>query len=120
MEKFFHEWLSSWNGNRPHELIKFYHDFVFYSDPAFKEGIKGKDQLCAYLEKLLAKNPDWRWEMVHYDQVSPTRFYVKWKASIPKGENLITEHGIDLVEIKDHKIFINEVYFDASSLVKKH
>jgi hypothetical protein len=66
---------------------------------------------------LLAANPDWRWETI---EVFPTGFgfVAKWKAIIPIGTEVITEYGMDIVEMQRGKIRRNEVYFDASSLLE--
>lgn len=44
-------------------------------------------------------------------------FVAKWKATIPVGKEVITEYGMDIVEIERGKIRRNEVYFDRSSLL---
>ena len=45
--------LPAWSGNRPDLLVSFYAPDVVYSDPAIPEGVRGRDALLAYLEKLL-------------------------------------------------------------------
>lgn len=113
---FFSQWLASWTGNNPEALLAFYHDEIFYSDPAHKNGLQGKTALKNYLIKLFARNPAWKWELVHLDQVSSPKFYLKWRASIPTTNTLVTEVGLDLIELKDGKIIRNEVYFDTRYL----
>ena len=68
-ETFSKTWLDSWTGNRPHELLKFYHADAFYSDPSKRNGLKGKAQILPYFEKLLSLNPNWKWEAV---EIIPT------------------------------------------------
>jgi hypothetical protein len=63
------KWLPAWEGNRPEDLIGFYSDDASYIDPANKEGLKGRDQIFPYFKKLLAANPNWKWEPV---EVFPT------------------------------------------------
>jgi hypothetical protein len=84
------KWLMSWSGNRPGELIEFYSDDALYIDPANKKGLKGRGQILPYFERLLAANPDWKWEPV---EVYPTDsgFVAKWKATIPVGAEVVTE-----------------------------
>ncbi len=114
---FCHEWLPAWEGNRPEDLIGFYSNDASYIDPANKEGLKGRDQIFPYFKKLLAANPNWKWELV---EVFPTDigFVAKWKATIPIGAELITEYGMDIVEIEQGRITRNEVYFDRSNVLK--
>ena len=110
-------WLSAWQGNKPGNLIEFYSDDALYVDPANKRGLRGRDQIFSYFKKLLAANPDWRWEPI---EVFPTAlgFVAKWKATIPVGIEVITEYGMDIVEIERGQIRRNEVYFDRSSLLE--
>jgi len=110
-------WLPAWEGNRPKDLIEFYSGDALYVDPANKLGLKGRDQILPYFKKLLAANPNWKWEPV---ELFPTDlgFVAKWKATIPIGTEVITEYGMDIVEIERGRIRRNEVYFDRSSLLR--
>ena len=109
-------WLRAWQGDRPGDLIEFYSDDALYIDPANKKGLKGGGQILPYFKKLLAANPNWKWEPI---EVFPTDlgFVAKWRATIPVGKEVITEYGMDIVEIERGKIRRNEVYFDRSSLL---
>jgi len=113
---FCRKWLPAWHGDRPGELVEFYSDDALYIDPANKKGLRGRDKILPYFKKLLATNPNWKWEPV---EVFPTElgFVVKWKAIIPVGAEVITEYGMDIVEIERGRIRRNEVYFDSSSLL---
>lgn len=115
MKKFVTDWLASWSGGNAEKLLSFYHPDIFYRDPAFPQGIQGKENLGKYLTKLLAKYPDWKWTLLHMDEVWPERFYIKWHAQI----NEVQEEGLDLVLIKDNQIIRNEVYFDPTRLIKR-
>jgi hypothetical protein len=110
-------WLPAWKGNRPEDLIEFYSDDALYVDPANRLGLKGRDQILPYFKKLLAANPNWKWEVV---ELFPTDlgFVAKWKAAIPVGTKVVTEYGMDIVEIERGRIRRNEVYFDRSTLLK--
>jgi len=110
-------WLPAWHGNRPSDLIEFYSDDALYIDPANKGGLKGHDQIFPYFKRLLAANPNWTWETI---EVFPIQlgFVVKWKAIIPVGTEVITEYGVDIVEVERGKITRNEVYFDRSSILE--
>ena len=114
---FCRRWLGAWEGNKPDGLIQFYSDDAVYIDPANKDGLKGRGRIFPYFKKLLAANPNWKWEAV---QLFPTDhgFVVKWKASIPIGEETITEFGMDIVDIEWGRITRNEVYFDRSHVLK--
>jgi ketosteroid isomerase-like protein len=111
--RFCSDWLSSWSGNNPDGLIRFYSENAFYRDPANTEGLRGHIQILPYFKKLLASNANWKWEHV---EVFPTGngFVVKWKATIPVGRDVIVENGLDIVEIQRGKITRNEVYFDRT------
>jgi hypothetical protein len=115
---FCNRWLPAWEGNKPDDLIQFYSTHALYIDPANKKGLKGRDELLRYFKKLLAANPDWRWEPI---EVFPTElgFILKWKATIPTGEELITEYGMDIVDMDKGRITRNEVYFDRSRLLER-
>jgi len=110
-------WLPAWTGNRPEKLIEFYSVDCFYSDPVRREGFHGHVELLPYFKRLLAHNPDWKWEAV---EIFPTEkgFTAKWKATIPAGKTTVTEYGMDIVEVADGKITRNEVYFDRTALLK--
>ena len=114
---FCNRWLSSWTGNKPDELIKFYSLNAFYSDPAVPEGLTGHKQILPYFKKLLDVNPKWKWE---HKEIFLTEkgFNLKWKATIPIGDIIITEFGLDIVEIADAAVTRNEVYFDRTKLLK--
>jgi hypothetical protein len=107
---FCRNWLETWTGNRPEALRAFYTDDAFYRDPAKPGGIRGAE-LLPHFTKLLALNPDWKWEAV---EILETRqgFCLKWKATIPVKGQTITETGLDIVELKDGLISRNEVFFD--------
>jgi hypothetical protein len=107
------KWLPSWTGNNPTALIKFYSENAFYRDPANTEGLKGVSQILPYFRKLLAANPNWKWEPV---EILPTDkgFVAKWKATIPVGTEVIIENGVDIVEMENSKVTRNEVYFDRA------
>ena len=110
-ESFCKAWLDTWTGNRPKELLEFYHADAFYSDPSKRNGLKGHGQLLSYFEKLLSLNPNWKWETV---EIIPTEkgFTLKWKANIPVENSFVEETGLDIVELQDELIIRNEVYFD--------
>ncbi len=114
--EFCNQWLPAWTGNKPEKLIEFYSDDAFYLDPAKPKGLQGRDRLLAYFGKLLAANPDWKWEAV---EIYPTEqgFVGKWQATIPVGSETIVEQGMDIVEIADGKITRNEVYFNLSNII---
>lgn len=112
MQDFLSRWLASWSGNQPQNLLGFYADKIFYSDPAHPDGIKDKSQFETYLTKLLGRYPDWHWELVSYDQLSPRRLYVKWKMTFRPGMKPV--YGVDYLEMQDGLIARNEVYFDPS------
>jgi hypothetical protein len=112
-KQFCKNWLDAWTGNNPAKLLEFYTEDAIYSDPANPTGLKGKAQISIYFSKLLSRNPDWRWEAV---EIMPTEkgFTLKWKASIPAKAQKIILYGLDIVELSEHQISRNEVYFDRT------
>lgn len=116
--QFIKTWLDAWTGNKPSALLEFYSDNAFYLDPAKPAGLTGKAELSKYFEKLLSKNPDWKWEAV---EIFPTEkgFSLKWKASIPIKETSLILYGLDIVELTNNLISRNEVYFDRVPWLNK-
>jgi len=117
LNTFCDEWLKAWTGNNPEGLLQFYSEDAFYSDPGVQQGLTGAEQIFPYYKKLLAHNPHWVWTR---EELIPTEkgFTLKWKASIPVGEQTITAYGLDIVEVVNNKITRNEVYFDRSELLQ--
>ena len=113
---FCEKWLSSWTGNDPAALLRFYHDDALYIDPANKEGLKGHKEIARYLERLLNVYPDWTWRPIEVFPIE-TGAIVKWECTIPIGQETIHEVGLDIVEIEGEKISRNEVYFDRTQLL---
>lgn len=109
--EFCKDWLAAWTGNKPDFLIQYYADDVYYQDPAKPDGIRGKENLLPYFQKLLAKYPDWIWSAVEVFP-SETGFILKWEAKVMSK----IFSGLDIVEIKNNKITKNEVYFDPRHL----
>lgn len=112
---FCNSWLAAWTGNQPERLLSFYTEDAFYRDPAKPNGLKGHAELRAYFVKLLAKNPNWVWKAI---EIIPTGkgFTLKWEGTIPVGDQVVVETGLDLVELRAGKISRNEVYFDPTRL----
>jgi len=116
-KEFCDQWLPAWTGNKPDLLISFYSDDAFYSDPFIPQGLKGKEQILAYLRNFISFYPNWKYEHV---EIFPTEngFTLKWKVSLPFENNTVVDYGLDIVEISNDKIIRNEVYFDTSRLLK--
>ena len=110
-QPFCDKWLGAWTGNRPDLLIAFYTGDASYLDPAFPAGLKGHVQLLPYFEKLLSRNPDWRWEAVEiFNTVNG--FTLKWRTTIPIKGFVLVLYGLDIAEMQGQLISRNEVYFD--------
>jgi hypothetical protein len=108
---FCNEWLSTWTGNRPSDLVELYTEDIWYVDPANPTGIKGREKLSGYFEKLLSRNPDWRWEAIDIFNTE-NGFTLKWRATIPVKGTQLSIYGLDIVEMRGQLISRNEVYFD--------
>jgi len=110
-------WLPLWTGNRPDQLIRAYADDVFYRDPALPRGVQGRPAFLAYLRQLLARFPDWAYRP---DAIWPVDggFVLRWHATIPVGDTIVRETGMDLVLVDGGLIARNEVYFDGSAVLE--
>jgi len=117
--EFASRWLPAWTGNDPAKLASFYSDDALYLDPAIPGGVKGKEALLKYFEKLLAQNPDWVWTQIEGIPMEGG-FLNKWRADIPVGAETLVCVGVCFVQFDDSgKIRRNEVYFDRTPLVEK-
>jgi SnoaL-like protein len=113
---FAERWLPAWSGNRPELLVSFYTDDAFYADPAIREGVRGRAALLAYFTRLLARYPDWVW--THRRSIALVDGFLNhWHASIPTGEQVIEVDGVCTVQLRDGRIYSNEVFFDRSALL---
>jgi hypothetical protein len=113
---FAERWLPAWSGNRPELLASFYTDDVFYADPAIPAGVRGRDALLGYFTRLLARFPDWVW--THRGSVPlADGFLNKWHAVIPVGDRVVEVDGVCTVQLRDGRIYSNEVFFDRSDLL---
>lgn len=111
------EWLPAWTGNRPELLVSFYTDDAFYSDPGIPRGVKGRDALLAYFTKLLRRNPEWVW--THRGSIPiADGFLNQWHAVIPVGSRTIEVDGVCTAQLRNGRIYSNEVFFDRSELLR--
>lgn len=109
-------WLPAWTGNRPELLASFYTDDAFYADPGVPNGVRGHDALLAYFTKLLARYPEWVW--THRGSLPlADGFLNKWHATIPAGGETVEVDGVCTVQLRDGRIYSNEVFFDRSPLL---
>jgi hypothetical protein len=106
-------WLPAWSGNRPQDLVAFYTEDAFYSDPAVPAGVRGRAALLGYFTRLLAHDPDWRWTQ---RGSVPMRngFLNEWHASIPVGARRVELDGVCTVELRGTLICRNQVWFDRT------
>jgi hypothetical protein len=112
---FAERWLPAWTGNRPELLASFYTDDAFYADPAIPQGVRGRDALLAYFRKLLGRNPDWVWTQRGSIPLADG-FLNQWHASIPAGGAVVEVDGVCTVQLREDRIYRNEVFFDRSAL----
>jgi SnoaL-like domain len=110
-------WLPAWSGNRPEYLTSFYTDDAYYADPAIPSGVRGRAALLAYFTKLLSHNPTWVW--THRGSIPiQDGFLNQWHASIPAGSVTVEVDGVCTAQIRDGRIYSNEVFFDRSGLLR--
>jgi hypothetical protein len=113
---FAERWLPAWTGNRPELLASFYTDDAFYADPAIPGGVRGRDALIAYFTRLLGHNPRWAW--THRGSIPLADGFLNlWHASIPVGERTVEVDGVCTVQMRDGRIYSNQVFFDRSALL---
>ena len=111
------EWLPAWTGNEPERLVAFYTHDAFYSDPAIREGVRGRNAILAYFKKLLSRYPNWVW--THSGSIPMADgFLNKWHASIPVGDDTLEVDGVCTVQLRDGHIYSNEVFFDRTELLE--
>ncbi len=117
--EFASRWLPAWTGNNPEKLASFYSDDALYLDPSIPGGVRGKEGLLKYFEKLLAANPGWVWTQIEPIPMEDG-FLNKWHAKIPVGHKTIECIGVCFVQFDGRgKIRRNEVYFDRHELVSE-
>jgi len=109
-------WLPAWSGNDPRRLASFYTHDTLYSDPQVPEGLCGRGALTAYLERLLARYPDWVWTQTASTAMRDG-FVNFWQATIPLDRSELLLAGVCLVELRDGLIARNQVFFDRSPLL---
>ena len=114
---FAEKWLPAWTGNQPERLASFYTDDAFYSDPAIPNGVQGRSALLAYFTKLLSLNPAWVWR--HLGSI-PIRdgFLNQWHATVPVGDQNVEAVGVCTVQLREGRIYSNQVLFDRSDLLE--
>ena len=115
--RFAQKWLPAWTGNRPELLVSFYTDDTFYSDPAVPLGLRGRPALLAYFSKLLARNPAWVWTQRGSIPLEDG-FLNLWHASIPAGERRLELDGVCTVQLREGRIYSNQVFFDRTELLR--
>jgi len=114
---FAERWLPAWTGNQPERLASFYTDDAFYSDPAIPAGVRGRSALLQYFEQLLSLNPSWVWR--HRGSIPILDGFLNhWHASIPVGTSNVEATGVCSVQLRDGRIYANQVFFDRSQLLE--
>ena len=93
------------------------------SPPPFLCGVKEKEKLRSYFNKLLSNNPNWVWTQIEGIPMEDG-FLNKWHALMPVGPGNVECVGVCFVQFdSEGKIRRNEVYFDTTRLIseiKKH
>lgn len=116
-EVFVRNWLAAWSGSAD-ELLTYYHPQASYCDPSLNEPVIGHQNLHRYFSALLQKFPGWKWELVElFDH--PQVITLKWKATFIINDQPIILYGMDIVELREHQIIRNEVYFDRPDFLRK-
>lgn len=114
--EFLNDWLDTWTGNRPEELLGFYSEDALYLDPANPSGLRGHEEILSYFKRLLKVYPDWIWKAQEIYPIDGGAV-LKWQCEIIVGDEIVEEQGMDIVEISQMKITRNEVYFDRTKLL---
>lgn len=115
LREFCERWLAAWTGNHPERLLEFYAEDALYRDPARPHGLRGREEILDYFVRLLARNPEWRWTLVDIWPLPGEGFAAKVRIHIPVGERFVEEVGIELCELREGRLWRNEIYFDRSA-----
>lgn len=103
-------WLKAWSDKDVERLLEFYHPDVVYKDGQAVAGLKGHEQLRAYLTSLFERTPPMRYEP---DAVWAIEggYCGRWICTIdlPDGSKRYLR-GFDLVLLEGDRILLNEVY----------
>ena len=120
VKEFTSRWLPAFTGNKPEKLANFYSENSFILDHGAPNGVtRSKDELIAYFQEQLARNPDWIWTQIEGIPMEGG-FLLKWLAQIPVGEKVIECIGVCFVQFDSQgKIKRNEIYFDPSELISE-
>ena len=112
------KFLSAWNTQEVDRVADCYTADVEYRDPNTRGAVRGQESLRRYLGRLFSA-----WEMSWslreaYLFEDGNGCAVLWHATLrrPGGEREVELDGMDFVEVADHRISRNEVWFDRSKL----
>ncbi len=112
------EFLGAWNTQEVDRVLACYASDLEYRDPNTRGSIRGHESMRRYLTKLFA---GWqmRWSLREarlFDDGAGCA--VLWHATFRRpGKAAIVEiEGMDLVEVREHRIARNEVCFDRAQL----
>jgi len=107
------DWLKAWSAKDTAGVLRHYHPDCIYKDAQVPGGLRGHDQLRAYLDGLFAATGGMRFDP---DEVWETAdgYCGRWicTADGPNGAPQYMR-GFDLVVLKDDLIALNEVYTHA-------
>ncbi|MEH3036234.1 MAG: nuclear transport factor 2 family protein [Sphingomonas adhaesiva] len=106
IERYNAEWLAAWTAKDVPALLAFYAEDCVYRDPQTAAGLRGHDQLRAYLTGLFAATPAMTYTP---DEIWSTRdgYTGRWYCDVEGGGRL---RGFDLVVLDCNRITLNEVY----------
>ena len=102
-------WLKAWTDKDVERLVSFYTEDAIYKDPQTAHGLKGQDQLRAYLTEMFAATP----QMVYTPDETwdiENGFCGRWYCEVSEGDTKSRLRGFDLVILRGDKIAVNEVY----------
>lgn len=109
IEGFNASWLKAWSDKDVERLVSFYSDDAVYKDPQTAQGLKGHEQLRAYLTQMFAATPPMVYEPDETWAIE-NGFCGRWYCKVGETGDDNTLRGFDLVILKDDKIAVNEVY----------
>ena len=106
-------WLLAWTNKDVPALLEFYHPETRYFDAQCPGGIAGHEALRAYLTGLFAATPPMTYEADDVWAIADG-FCGRWICTmvLPDGSKRFMR-GFDLVELRDDRIILNEVYTHA-------
>ena len=94
--------------------MELFHEDALYRDPARPGGVRGREDIGAYLEIFLARVSGWEFSVVDFWQAEGERIMLKWRVKMSIGARIVDEVGVMLLQLRDGLVWDCELYYDRS------